>query len=342
MTNQELRKILEKFRSLDILVVGDFFLDRYLIHDPELAEDSIETGLTANQVVEIRNSPGAAGTVTTNLSVLGVGRIRALGVIGEDGQGYDLKAGLHATGVDTSDLIEAADRFTPTYTKPLNKNTGAEGERIDIKNRTQLSSVLEDRIIEALRRIVPVVHGVIALDQVQEHNCGILTDRVTKELNCLAEQHPNTICFADSRTRIDAFKNVILKPNRDEALKVIAHDHSDDADFGFLSDCARKLAKQNGHPVFVTLGPDGIIASDGEKIIHVPAIEVPPPIDIVGAGDSVSAAVVSSLSAGASIAEAALIGVLVSSITIQQLGTTGTASPQQILDRFKEMGSRSL
>ena len=337
MTNQDLRNILENFRSLDILVVGDFFLDRYLIHDPDLAEVSIETGLSANQVVEIRNSPGAAGTVTTNLSALGVGGIRALGVIGKDGQAYDLKTGLDATGVDTSELIQAADRFTPTYTKPINKRTGAEGERMDIKNRTRLPAVLEDRIIESLRRLVPVVDGVIALDQVQEHNCGVLTDRVTQELNRLAKRHPDTICFADSRTRIDAFQNVILKPNREEALNAIAPCRTGDADFEFLSDCARKLARQNGHPVFVTLGPDGIIATDGEKLTHVPGINVPSPIDVVGAGDSVSAAVVSSLSAGASLADAALIGVLVSSITIQQLGTTGTASPQQIMERFHEI-----
>lgn len=341
MNSQELNRILAAYRCLDILVVGDFFLDRYLVLDPELAEVSIETGHTANQVVEIRNSPGAAGTVTSNLRALGVGRIRALGIIGQDGQGYDLKSGLQATGVDTCELIETPDRFTPTYTKPIDRLTGMEGERLDIKNRTALPGDLEDRIIEALHRLVPLVDGVIALDQVQERNCGVLTDRVMAELGDLAEKYPKTVCFADSRTRIDAFRQLIVKPNREEALRAIVPDHAAEPDFSLLADCARKLAARNGRPVFITLGQDGILATDGPELIHVPGIKVPPPIDIVGAGDSVSAAVVASLCAGASLADAAQIGVIASSITVQQIGTTGTASPQQITERFRELSADS-
>jgi len=42
------------------------------------------------------------------------------------------------------------------------------------------------------------------------------------------------------------------------------------------------------------------------------------------------------LCAGASPAAAARVGCLVASITIQQLGVTGTASPAQVLQRFRE------
>ena len=79
------------------------------------------------------------------------------------------------------------------------------------------------------------------------------------------------------------------------------------------------------------------MATDGDTFTHIPGVKVPPPIDIVGAGDSVSASVVSALCAGASLADAAQLGVLVSSITIQQIGTTGTASPEQIVERIQEI-----
>lgn len=332
MTDVDLQSLLTRFADRDILVVGDFFLDRYLDIDPNMAEMSIETGLEARQVVGIRNQPGAAGTVTSNLCALGVGHIRALGVIGDDGQGYDLKMGLQKTGVDTTGLIETVDRFTPTYTKPMNLQTGAEMERLDIKNRHPLSVDLEDQVIAALNRLVPEVQGVIALDQVQEHNCGVLTNRVTDALAHLAKQFPEKIFFADSRTRIMDFKHVILKPNRDEARLAMASDWD-----GNLHDCARAFSVQTGRPAFVTLGDEGILVANGSALTHIKGIAVPPPIDIVGAGDSVSASVVSALCAGASLAEAALLGVLVSSITVQQIGTTGTASPEQVLGRFREV-----
>jgi len=337
MTLTELQNILAQFKSLNILVIGDFFLDRYLMLDPDLVETSIETGLDAHQVVAIRNQPGAAGTVTSNLNALGVGNIFALGIMGDDGQGYDLKKGLHATHVNTDHLIVSPDRFTPTYTKPINHKTNQEHERQDIKNRTPISTNLEDQLIHALDQLVPKMHGIIALDQVQEHNCGVLTERVTAHLSHLAQQHTNKIFFADSRTRIGDFKHVILKPNRTEAIQAIAPNHTGGIDQNFLEQCAMTFSQKTGKPAFVTLDADGILATNGDTITHIPGIKVPPPIDIVGAGDSVSASVVSALCAGASLAQAAQLGVIASSITIQQIGTTGTASPDQIIARFQEI-----
>ena len=328
MTLKTLKHTLSKFQNLAILVIGDYFLDRYLTIDPDLAETSIETGLEARQIVAIRNQPGAAGTITSNLCALGIGHVYALGIIGRDGQGYDLKQGLSTTGVDVTHLIETPDRFTPTYTKPINKKTGAEMERLDIKNRTPLPLNLENQLIKTLHNLLPKVDGIIALDQVQEPNCGVLTDRVVAELAKLAKTHPNTICFADSRTRITNFKNVILKSNRDEAIQAIGERD--------LNRCARIFSQRTGKPVFITLGPDGILIANNKNLTHIPGIKIPPPIDIVGAGDSVSASVVSALCAGASLPEAAQLGVLASSITIQQIGTTGTASPEQIAKRFRE------
>ena len=335
MTLTELQNILAQFKNLNILVIGDFFLDRYLMLDPNLVETSIETGLDAHQVVAIRNQPGAAGTVTSNLNALGVGNIFALGIMGDDGQGYDLKKGLHATHVNTDHLIVSPDRSTPTYTKPINHKTNQEHERQDIKNRTPISTDLEDQLIHALDQLVPKMHGIIALDQVQEHNCGVLTERVTTHLSHLAKHHTHKIFFADSRTRIGDFKHVILKPNRTEAIHAIAPHHTGQTDPNFLEQCALTFSQKTGKPAFVTLDADGILATNGETITHIPGIKVPPPIDIVGAGDSAS--VVSALCAGASLAQAAQLGVIASSITIQQIGTTGTASPDQIIARFQEI-----
>ena len=71
----------------------------------------------------------------------------------------------------------------------------------------------------------------------------------------------------------------------------------------------------------------------------VPGLKVSGPIDICGAGDSTTAGIVSALCAGASPAQAAHLGCLVASITIQQIGVTGTASPAQVLARFHESQS---
>ncbi len=340
MTHSDLNELLSTFSDLAILVIGDFFLDRYLAVDPGLAELSLETGLEARQVVQVRNRPGAAGTVTSNLNALEVGQIRALGVIGDDGQGYDLKAGLHATGVETRHLIEVPDRVTPTYTKPVLTTTGKEMERLDIKNRSALPRHVEDRVLATLEKLLGEVHGVIVLDQVPERNCGVVTDRVRDGIARLATEYPDVVFLADSRSHIDRFRNVIVKINREEALKGAPRDSAGDGQ-ELLSTAIRSFLNRTGRPVFVTLGPDGILCADGATTHHVPGIPVPDPIDIVGAGDSVSAGIVPALCAGASCVDAARVGVLVSSITIQQIGTTGAASPEQVLQRFEESSQDS-
>ena len=61
MNHGRLNTILSAFPNRTVLVVGDFFLDKYLLIERALGETSLETGLEAHQVVEARCSPGAAG-----------------------------------------------------------------------------------------------------------------------------------------------------------------------------------------------------------------------------------------------------------------------------------------
>src|SRR5437763_1006488 len=154
LTAARIDEILARLPSLTITVVGDLFLDRYLDLDAALTEPSVETGLDAYQVVNVRSQPGAAGTVINNLAALGVTRIRAVSVIGDDGEGYELRRALERLGVlDTTRVFATPERRTPTYTKPLLRHTEQpprELNRLDIKNREPLPDPLEDLVLEAL------------------------------------------------------------------------------------------------------------------------------------------------------------------------------------------------
>src|SRR5437868_9709020 len=154
LTHDVLDKILARLPNLSIGVVGDLFLDRYLDLDASLTEPSLETGLDAYQVTRVRASPGAAGTVINNLAALGVDCICPLAVIGDDGEGYELRQALDALdAIDPLWLRITPDRRTPTYTKPMLCEAGKpprELNRLDIKNRTPLPSALEDLLLSDL------------------------------------------------------------------------------------------------------------------------------------------------------------------------------------------------
>lgn len=338
MNEQRLDTILKRFEQVKVLVVGDFFLDRYLIMDRRLSEVSLETGLEAYQVVGIRCSPGAAGTVAANLRALDVD-VTALGVIGDDGEGYELRRGLDRLGVHREPLIERKDLFTPTYTKPMmREENGREHElnRLDTKNRAPLPAAVEDRIIEHLRTWIPEMDGVVVADQAQERNCGVITDRVREEVGRLARSYPQVVFAVDSRVRIGEFRDVIIMPNEREAAEALSRSDQYLAGMATVRGIGAELFRRNQKPVYLTVGEGGVLLFSGEGERQIPGVKVTGEIDIVGAGDSFMAGTIASLCSQADLSEAALIGNLVASITIQQIGTTGTASRRQVLERYRQ------
>lgn len=336
MAPERLAQLIERFGRLRIAVLGDFFLDKYLDVESALGETSVETGKTAHQVVSVRHSPGAAGTVTCNLAVLGVGTLHTLGFTGDDGEAFDLRKDLAALGCRIDHLVCDPQRMTPTYLKPHDTdNPGLEGEhsRYDTKNRTPTSDVTIQKIIAALDALLPDLDAVIVMDQVEQLGCGAVTLAVIEALADRAKKYPNIVFWADSRRRIKHYRNVIIKPNQFEAVGIEDPLPGQQVDNQQLCDAVSSLKNTMGAPICATCGPEGMLVSDPE-LTRVPGVRVEGPIDTTGAGDSATAGAVSALAAGATLPEAALVGNLVASITVQQLATTGTAKPEQLLPRL--------
>ena len=349
MDAERLRQLVSRFPACRVAVLGDFFLDKYLDVDPGLAETSIETGLTAHQVVGVRCSPGAAGTVVNNLAALGAGGLHAIGFTGDDGEGYELRRALKAAGCDVEGLVRVAGRFTPTYLKPrdaLTPGLPGERERYDTKNRTPTPRHVEDAVLDHLARLLPRLDAVIVADQVEEDGCGVVTRRVRSALARLADENPRVIVWADSRRRPGLLRRMMVKVNeaeaRQEGLEAQGSGLGDQGAAiggqgepdGALLRAIGELRRLTGRPVFVTAGDRGIWVSDPEPAL-VPAVRLDGAIDPTGAGDSATAGAVLALCSGATLQEAALVANLVASITVQQLAVTGTASPSQLAPRLE-------
>jgi D-beta-D-heptose 7-phosphate kinase/D-beta-D-heptose 1-phosphate adenosyltransferase len=137
--------------------------------------------------------------------------------------------------------------------------------------------------------------------------------------------------MADSRTRINEFRNILIKPNIHEAARAVGKNPD-------LKNPAlvRDIGELCNSKVLMTRGSKGITTYDGTDLATCPALPAAELIDIVGAGDSVTAAAVSSLAAGATLAEAARVAVLASNVTIHKIGTTGTASQEEIMDKARQ------
>lgn len=339
ITLERLETILATLPKLNIALVGDLFLDRYLEIAPDVQEHSIETGLEAYQVTRVRNSPGALGTVMNNLAALGVGKLMPVSVIGDDGHGFDLRNALTSLPIDDRYLLADPDRLTPTYTKPLAPQAdGARRElnRIDVRTRGPLAEPTCQQLCENLRQAFQAADGLIVMDQVHETDWGVVNHTVCQTLAELSQSDPKKLIFVDSRAHIGDFDFGILKGNHAELTTAV-----DTSDSESAQQAAAKLSQQTGRPVYCTRGPEGmLVARPDGSATEVPGFQVTDEIDIVGAGDSATSGIVTTLLAGGDEIEAATVGNLIASITVEQLGTTGTATQHQVLARWHEWKSQ--
>lgn len=344
LSHRRLAELIGRFGRQRIAVLGDFFLDKYLDVDPALADVSVESGRTAHQVVAVRVSPGAAGTVAGNFAALRPGALHAIGVVGDDGEVYDLRKSLARIGCTTDHLHAIPGRYTPQYLKPRNvgdMSLAGEHERYDTKNHTPTPPEAERCIIASLEALLPQLDAVVIQDQIEQPNCGVVTDAVRRALSERARQLTDVLFWADSRRRIRLFHHITIKPNQFELVGKADPMPADEVALDQLQRAVAQLRGQIEAPICATRGALGMVVSDPEWTV-VPGVTLEGEIDPTGAGDSATAGAVLALCAGARLPEAAVVGNLVASITVPQLATTGVARPEQLAPQLSRWHEQQL
>lgn len=326
MTRSDLEALLEHVDGARVALIGDVCLDVYWRADMRLSELSRETPHHPLPVVEERVSPGGAGNVACNVAALRPGTLKLLGAIGLDWRGGLLLDALGERGVDASLLVRDASVCTNTYIKPLRSGISDviyEDPRIDFENRAPLPERVESALLDALDGVAGQADVLLVSDQMA---CGCVTDRVRARLQALGAD--GLVVVVDSRRRIGDYRDVIVKPNELEAARAYGADASD------FENLARAASRRTARPAVVTAGALGCYVARGEAVRHLPGAKVPPPVDIVGAGDTFLAAMGCALAAGAPLEWAAAVANLAASVTIRKLGTTGVASREELLAAF--------
>lgn len=310
---------LASFRGLRALVVGDLALDRWCRYDPALADPSRETGIPRTGVIATEVTAGAAGTVANNLTALGAGKVGVLGLIGDDGFGFEL-----SRRVGGELLVRSPEVCTFTYTKLINHRTGEEDlPRVDFVNTQPIPGRLDRELVSRFVDAAGEYDVILVSDQAETQHGGVVTPAMRAAILRFAAAHREKTVWVDSRMRAEHFHKVVVKPNQEEAEAA----------------CRRALGRVDfeelrrhieAKVLVVTLGARGALVIDDRGAVEVLAKAVGKPVDICGAGDSFSAAAALALHITGDGREAARLGNLAASVTIMKKGT-GTASPAEIL-----------
>lgn len=348
-----------------IAVIGDFCLDKYLFLSPELNEISVETGKTAFQIRARRVFAGAGGTVANNLRALGAAT-SCFGIVGDDGDGFELLKALRGIGADVSGMVASPEVLTSTYVKPTNpdgRGGWIESNRFDVRNPGPFPASAVDALKENFRRRAAEFDAVVVLEQFPPGSETTFSPDFRAFLADVARANPDVFFLCDSRFFAESYRETLVKCNANELLDVFATARgadrkrettlSDDAESNVAALCEAGvwLAKRNGRPVLATRGALGSLLFDVAPssqtaqiadsspfsqtaeiaVFAVPPRPVEPPFDICGAGDATNAGFVFARSLGFSLVESAFLAGVVSSITIKQIGVTGTATVEQLV-----------
>lgn len=317
-------QVLLAFPRLRVLVVGDVCLDRWCRYDPALADPSRETGIPRIGVVSAEVTPGAAGTVASNVAALKAGKIAVMGIVGEDGFGHELLRALADRCISSDLLIPAPGVPTFTYTKLINIQTDQEDlPRVDFVNNRPIPEEIERRLVASFGEAASGFDVIIVSDQAETSQGGVITPAMRDAISRVAVAHPQIVMWVDSRMRTEQFRDVVVKSNAQEA---------EAASMRLLGrfDPGELRKQMRAKYLVVTHGPRGALIVHGGGAGWVRTKPVDNPVDICGAGDSFSAGAAMALKVTGDPNAAARVGNLVAAVTIMKKGT-GTASPEEVL-----------
>ncbi len=327
MDKQRCLELLEAFKSVRVMAIGDIYLDEYVYG--KITEISLEAPIPVFEVQERRYNPGAAGNAACNAASLG-GKVIMVGVVGKDANASIIRREFSVRNVDVSGLVEDAKRPTNTYGKWRaggHNIPSQETWRTDTPKPVMISGDIEAQVIDKIRAIAPNVDAIMIGDQAS----ATISDKVLAAILECAEKY-NLKTVADSRARAGFFKGVdLITPNDKEAGLAAGIDIKDEASLNEAGKRLVKLAKN----AMITLGPDGIACFSADGTVEKVGIRPVQAVDVTGAGDTVTAAATLALVAGASLSEAANLGNLAAGIAVVQPGVV-TVSNAEVCDILNE------
>jgi len=264
-----------KLKPFNVLVVGDFMLDKYTTGT--VSRISPEAPVSVLKVINEEYLPGGAGNVVLNLASLGA-NVYPLGRIGDDTTGKILKDKLNQENINIENIF-----IQDNYKTPLKNRLLASGQqllRVDVEVSEPLPNSLLDSIFSSLESTLDKI-DVIAIS---DYNKGLLTLEFLNRLINIAKEKQISIIVDPKGDDYSKYKGVdIIKPNLKEAYEAAKAPSN-----APLKDVAQSLVEAtNVEHLLITMSENGIALFDRslkQKNFPVQVREVK---DVTGAGDTV-------------------------------------------------------
>ena len=281
----------------------------------------------------------SGGTLLVNLGGKGAnqavaarrlgGEVRMIGCVGDDPDGRRIVESLGAAGIDVSGLTTAPDAATGTALI-----------MVDAQGRNQIA-------------VAPGANHRLTVEMTAPHAGSIAwADVVACQLEtplpvvrwALGEARRRQVTTILNPAPVQPLDAAILgladylTPNQHEATRLtgLSVDTLEDA-----GAAAARLRAAGASVVVVTLGDRGVLACEGESIVHFPAFPVEA-VDTTAAGDAFNGALAVGLAAGGSLEQAVPLANAAAALACTKRGAQDSLPQRAEVEAFlRSLGGRS-
>ncbi len=318
ISRERLHTLLQGMRGRRVAIIGDAMLDVYLRGDVDRI--SPEAPVPVVRVRERKYALGGAANVGQNVVASGaIGSLVA--VVGEDASADRLRDMWRTLGGSEETILRVA---RPTTTKTRLVARSQQVVRFDEEEDADLTA---DDLLRVRGAVDDVVAQCDAL-VLEDYNKGVLTADVIAHALAAAKARKVPVVVDPKFRNFFAYRGAtIFKPNRRELESALgAAVHLEDA--GTLPATLERLGAAH---LLLTLGERGMALVSAGGDVHQIKSAAREVYDVVGAGDTVTAYLATSLAAGATAVEAAIVANYAAGVEVGKLGAA-TVSPEEIIE----------
>jgi rfaE bifunctional protein kinase chain/domain len=317
-------ELLPRLREQCIVVVGDVFLDEYVVG--QATRLSREAPIPVLEFERRFYLPGGAANPSNNVVALG-GVARQVGVVGDDEAGQQLLQQLREAGIDATGVVTDPTRPTTTKTRIVAQGIlrfPQQLARIDHLDRRPVAEDVERALVAHLETLIPQADAVL----VSDYRTGVVSEAVVAAVLNVARRH-DRLATVDSQGNLHKFHAFdLVKCNHAQAQAATGRTLSTEDDFQRVGEA---LLKELGvQAVVITRGPEGmLLIGMTQEYTHLPAANRSEVFDVTGAGDTVIAVLTQALAAGVDLLDAAHLANYAAGMVVRKLGNA-TATPEEL------------
>jgi len=280
------------------------------------------------------NYGGVGRNIAHNLALLGV-KVKLFSVIGGDALGKGMIADCNSLGIDTSEVLITPNETSSMYLY-INNDMGDMELAL---SHVKIDKLLTPEYLESKLEILNSADAVVV-------DCNLSHEALSYIIeNCKAPIYIDPVSQAQARKLEGILSGIdTIKPNRLEAEFLTGMTIRTESDF---KAAAEALLDSGIRRIFISMGPEGILAADSENMIIVSQY----PAEVrctTGAGDSATAALLYATLNSASmeddlskLAYAAKAANAVGAMTIESLSTINPAlCPERLDERLNSFSMK--